>query len=58
MSQMNLQNRNKCINRCIKQIKVVTLKFPEAYFRENEVAGWNHVELRGLSTDTYMDGIS
>lgn len=46
------------INRCIKQIKVVTLKFPEAYFRENEVAGWNHVELRGLSTDTYVDGIS
>lgn len=46
------------INRPIKQIKVVRLKFPEAYFRENEVAGWNHVELSGLSTDTYMDGIS
>lgn len=46
------------INRPIKERKVVRLKFPEAYFRENEVVGWNHVELRGLSTDTYMDDIS
>lgn len=45
-------------NRPIKERKVVKLKFPEAYFRENEAVGWNHVELRGLSTDTYVDGIS
>ena len=45
-------------NRPIKERKVVRLKFPEAYFRENEVVGCYHVELRGLSTDTYVDGIS
>lgn len=35
---------------------VVRLKLPEAYFRENEVAEGNLLEVRVLTTDKWTDG--
>lgn len=37
---------------------VVRLKLPEAYFRENEVAEGNLLEVRVLTTDKWTDGFS